>query len=185
MVLRPTTPLAIEGLSIRIGLAVAAALDSVLPIGASVQLKWPNDLFGQNRKLGGVLCEARWIGERLGWVVAGVGINVANGIGPDLALGAVRLVDLGGPANPEGLERLVGDVVDEASALGGMLSDHELKAFARRDWLLGRRILGPVSGIAAGLQADGRLLVRQPDGTSQAVFGPVVVGDLAQPRPSH
>src|SRR4051794_10686215 len=71
---RPGSPLGVELLSLRLGLHVAEALESVAP-GLGVMLKWPNDLMVSDRKLGGILCEARWQGESLAWVAAGLGLN--------------------------------------------------------------------------------------------------------------
>lgn len=64
---------ALQGLSLAVGAAVRDAL--VHAIGASVGLKWPNDLWWQGRKLGGVLIEAS--GESTGpcTVVIGLGLN--------------------------------------------------------------------------------------------------------------
>jgi BirA family transcriptional regulator, biotin operon repressor / biotin---[acetyl-CoA-carboxylase] ligase len=79
----------LEFLSLRVGLAVAAAMESVVP-RLRLALKWPNDLMLLDRKLGGVLCEARWQGA-LGWVAVGIGVNVANAIPEGLAGIAVSL----------------------------------------------------------------------------------------------
>ena len=48
----------------------------------------------------------------------------------------------------------------------GALGDGERARFARRDWLRGRALAAPVAGTADGLAADGALLVRAPDGTT-------------------
>jgi biotin-[acetyl-CoA-carboxylase] ligase/type 3 pantothenate kinase len=64
----------VEGFSVAAGAALVQVLRRH---GASVDLKWPNDLLFQGRKLGGVLCEA--VTSELGQVwVAGVGINLAQ-----------------------------------------------------------------------------------------------------------
>jgi BirA family biotin operon repressor/biotin-[acetyl-CoA-carboxylase] ligase len=45
--------------------------------GVQLRLKWPNDLMWQDgKKLGGVLTETELEGERLNWVVVGLGLNV-------------------------------------------------------------------------------------------------------------
>jgi BirA family biotin operon repressor/biotin-[acetyl-CoA-carboxylase] ligase len=65
----------LEGLSLAVGVAVARALaDAGLP---PVQLKWPNDVLHDGRKLGGILLEMA--GDVAGpcQVVVGVGLNVA------------------------------------------------------------------------------------------------------------
>lgn len=60
--------LALEALSLRVGLAVAEALQRMGV--ADVKLKWPNDIVWQGKKLGGILIEARRTG-----VVVGIGLN--------------------------------------------------------------------------------------------------------------
>ena len=44
----------------------------------SAQIKWPNDILVNGKKLSGVLAEAHWIGNELAAVVLGIGINVAT-----------------------------------------------------------------------------------------------------------
>jgi len=41
------------------------------------QIKWPNDILVNQRKLAGVLVETRWVGEKLKAAVIGIGINIA------------------------------------------------------------------------------------------------------------
>jgi BirA family transcriptional regulator, biotin operon repressor / biotin---[acetyl-CoA-carboxylase] ligase len=69
-----TSPSAISGLSLAIGVAVIRALKS--HFAEEFQLKWPNDIFYQNKKLGGILVEVS--GESGGpcAVVIGLGLNL-------------------------------------------------------------------------------------------------------------
>jgi BirA family biotin operon repressor/biotin-[acetyl-CoA-carboxylase] ligase len=69
----PHPPQRLDGLSLALGVAARDALESLGVRG--VGLKWPNDLYGQRGKLGGILVElASRHGEAL-TVVAGIGIN--------------------------------------------------------------------------------------------------------------
>lgn len=64
-------------LSLVAGLSVADAVDSLL--GHSIaQLKWPNDVFVQDRKLAGILIESSQVGQSYGNCLIGIGINVHN-----------------------------------------------------------------------------------------------------------
>lgn len=65
----------IEGLSLAVGVAVASALHNVGVEG--VQLKWPNDIFHGQKKLGGILVEVSGNLSGLCHVVVGIGLNVA------------------------------------------------------------------------------------------------------------
>lgn len=56
-----------------------AAPDALAPL----RLKWPNDIFASNRKIGGILCESRVSGERVSGLVIGIGINMISA--PELA----------------------------------------------------------------------------------------------------
>ena len=158
---RPPAAGGIEVMSLRVGLAVAAALEPLLAL--PVQVKWPNDLMVGERKVGGILCEARWQGGVLGWVAVGVGINVRNPVPGELTDVAVSLAQL----NPE---ITIGEVlVPTAAALRRIdlhaerLSAVELDRFAERDWLSGREIGAPVRGRVRGLGEDGALLVQIAD----------------------
>jgi BirA family biotin operon repressor/biotin-[acetyl-CoA-carboxylase] ligase len=64
----------LEGLSLAVGVAVAQGLENCGAGG--IELKWPNDLLHQGRKLGGILIEM--VGDAAGscQVVIGIGINV-------------------------------------------------------------------------------------------------------------
>lgn len=62
-----------RGLSLVVGVAVAEAIEQFS--GVAVQLKWPNDLLAQGRKLGGILVELLSHGAGC-HAVLGIGINV-------------------------------------------------------------------------------------------------------------
>ena len=44
--------------------------------GAEALIKWPNDIFISSRKVAGILVEAESQGDRLDWMVLGMGVNV-------------------------------------------------------------------------------------------------------------
>jgi len=159
VVCRPRARTVPDCLSLRIGIAVADALErtsSRLPV---LQLKWPNDLLLDDRKVGGILCEARWDAERLSWVVVGFGLNVTNSVPPELAATAARVGEFDPSATPERLAGPVAAAIAAAADLTGPLGTAELAAFARRDWLRGRRLTAPRLGVAAGISPDGALLI--------------------------
>jgi BirA family biotin operon repressor/biotin-[acetyl-CoA-carboxylase] ligase len=145
-------------LAIRTGLVVADAVDELL--GRSrARLKWPNDVLVDDRKVAGVLCEGRWQGDALQWLAVGVGVNVCNPLPPDLVPRAAALEEFRpGLRRVDLLDRLVPGVAAVAAG-GATLTEAERRAFAERDWLEGRALHAPAVGRAAGIGADGALLV--------------------------
>jgi BirA family biotin operon repressor/biotin-[acetyl-CoA-carboxylase] ligase len=159
---RPPTAAGVEVASIRVGLAVAEALEAFTPL--PVELKWPNDLMLSGRKLGGVLCEARWQGESLGWIAAGVGLNVCNQVPEDLSSLAISLSAQHPEVTLDALAQAVVAALRQVDLGTGQLSAAELAQFSRRDWLRGRAVSDPVAGTVTGLREDGALLVRSASG---------------------
>ena len=64
----------LPALSLAVGVAVARALGRAGAGG--VMLKWPNDIWYRDRKIGGILLESRAEAEGPAFVVIGIGINV-------------------------------------------------------------------------------------------------------------
>jgi BirA family biotin operon repressor/biotin-[acetyl-CoA-carboxylase] ligase len=178
---RPVSPAGAELLSLRLGLAVADAVEAAVP-GVRLGIKWPNDLMLADRKVGGILCEARWQGESLGWIVAGLGLNVANPIPEHLRTTAVALTQLAPNATtevllPEVLLQLRRPVVEHER-----LDDDEWGRLAARDWLRGRTLRAPLAGRAEGIDADGALLVRSGDEVTPVRAGHVELAEAAFTR---
>ncbi|OQW93381.1 MAG: biotin--[acetyl-CoA-carboxylase] ligase [Beggiatoa sp. IS2] len=70
----PTCCYPFTGLSIAIAIAVVKGLHHLGAV--EVGIKWPNDLWWQRQKLGGLLLESRSVGGQIRDVVVGIGINV-------------------------------------------------------------------------------------------------------------
>jgi BirA family biotin operon repressor/biotin-[acetyl-CoA-carboxylase] ligase len=77
VLLRPKRPIAEAGMfSLLAGVAVAEAVQPLL--SAAVNLKWPNDVLLDGRKLAGVLIDAAPAGGLLEWLVIGIGVNLLH-----------------------------------------------------------------------------------------------------------
>ncbi len=153
-------------LSLRVGLQLAQALDA--RVATAIQLKWPNDLFLGDRKLGGVLTEARWRGDVLEWIVVGVGVNVrdAETTPPVASLGeTVRRADV--LVDVIRAVLIASECIDELSAT-------ELSQFAQRDLARGRAVTSPLDGTVLGITARGGVQIRTGTGDAVAVAGSLV-----------
>ncbi|MCH8990255.1 MAG: biotin--[acetyl-CoA-carboxylase] ligase [Acidobacteria bacterium] len=167
---RPPRPVDGGLLALRVGLCVANALDS---LGIASNIKWPNDVMIHDRKVAGILCEAR-SGSMGTWVAVGIGINVYGPLPSDIADVAISLDDIHSTVT-----RLA--VLDALVPLLGVLCDAptltraECIEFRERDWLGGRSIIEPVEGKARGIDQDGALLIQTSDGTVERIVGGQVV----------
>lgn len=178
-VLRPERALA-PMLTVAAGVAVADGIESATGLG--VQLKWPNDVCVDSRKLAGILAEASSVGGALPYVVVGFGINVMPAAHPrDIAARATNVEEeLGRPVD-RGLL-----LVECLCALARRYADlregraHEVMAswHRRARAILGRRVQfdgggGLCEGIAEGIDEEGALIVRTPGGTVHVISGDV------------
>lgn len=166
---RPSKATEAGVLSLRVGLAV---VEAIADVGAATRLKWPNDVLLEDRKLAGILCEARWVADKLAWVAVGIGINVHGPLPGDIADRAIALAEVvPGATRVAVLEALVPRLHRLPDAPG--LTDAERAAYERCDWLAGRTILEPVRGVAMGVDRDGALLVETGRGVSRIVGGSI------------
>ena len=162
-----------------VGLAVIEGLSPLLPKGLSPQLKWPNDVLVDGRKLAGILCERH--GDT---VIVGLGVNVKQReFAPEIAEKATSLSLLLGPV-PAGkgtapaskgsvpaLTQVRDAILMALGRLYATWREEGLSPFLGRlaelDFLRGRTIsvrqtdddTKPFQGVCEGIAADGSLLV--------------------------
>jgi BirA family biotin operon repressor/biotin-[acetyl-CoA-carboxylase] ligase len=170
---RPLETEALSVLSLRVALALAPALDPFA--NQPVRLKWPNDVYAGDRKLAGVLLEARWRGPHLDWLAAGVGVNVKaprQYEAASLAPGTDRIAVL----------RAVVPRLRRALGTTGPLTAAERSDFAARDLAVGRECESPARGRVAGIDESGALLVDTADGRAAFHGGSLLLGSNAPTR---
>lgn len=169
---------ALSGLSLATGIAVARALRSfgVTEVG----LKWPNDVWWRERKLGGILLESGG-GPNVFAVVAGVGLNVAL---PSQAATAIDQpwVDLREILGVEQISRnrlaalLIGELIETFVRFQqGGFADLAVE-WADFDRVAGRRVRltlpnTTLTGIARGVDATGALVLETDDGRLESCIG--------------
>jgi len=140
-------------LPLSVPLAVCAAAEALRP-GIQCQVKWPNDVWLEGRKLSGILIEAK---PQEGWAVIGVGLNLT--IAPHEFPDDLRqpAVSLGGGVTPEEAR----GTLDEQLARWAYAAEEEVLAEWRsRDGLRGREVAWEEgSGVADGIDDRGNLVV--------------------------
>lgn len=167
LVERPSDERAIEVLSIRVGLAAAKALDRFAE--EPIRLKWPNDLYTSEKKLAGILIEARWREGRPEWVAVGIGVNIVAPTGVATAVGLEP-----GTSRLEVLEELTA-LVRKSLRLTGSLTEAELAEFRTRDMALGRMCIEPANGEVRGITARGELVVALADSVVRVRSGSLIL----------
>jgi BirA family biotin operon repressor/biotin-[acetyl-CoA-carboxylase] ligase len=167
---RPSLPAGqVNRLVMACGLSIAEGCEEFIP--ARIDVKWPNDLQIGGKKLAGILPESSLLGERVEWVIVGMGINVNQVFDPadPLAEVAASLREATG-----------GGELDRADLLGRILArlnfwntrlmgDALLDAWRERCITLGKPIRveaggQTLSGIAEELDSNGALWLRAEDG---------------------
>jgi BirA family biotin operon repressor/biotin-[acetyl-CoA-carboxylase] ligase len=152
-----------SGLSLAVGLSLAESLHP------GVQLKWPNDLWFEDRKLGGILVEAASMGGR-SQVVVGVGLNIRPRLADGLNTAPAALSELL-PAltAPTALAQVALPLIQTL-----LQFEHEgfspLQArFESRDVLKGRRVhtSDGQEGVALGVSRSGTLLLQTDTGLQE------------------
>jgi len=125
-------------------------------------IKWPNDIWVEERKLAGILIEGR---PQEGWAVLGIGLNVdidEDEFPPELRDIATSLL-LGQGAPP--IEDMVQGITRTLEARLETSEAEVLTAWRARDALRGREVRwADGSGTAAGIDDSGALLVETGDG---------------------
>ncbi len=189
ILLRPSlSPSQAQPLTMAAGLAAAEAIEAVCAV--SVALKWPNDLYVQERKVGGILVESRLSpdGRALDHAIVGIGVNVAVDFAAQPALRAVAT----------SLHAAVGRPVEREPLLVALLERMEARyeallagrpchvEWASRLLWLGERVLvvtpeGSWAGVAVGVSEEGALLLRRMDGKVTAIW----VGDVRRWTADH
>jgi BirA family transcriptional regulator, biotin operon repressor / biotin---[acetyl-CoA-carboxylase] ligase len=166
----PCAPALIPPIALVAGLAVRDAVAAAS--GASIEIKWPNDVLVGGRKIAGVLVEAVTVGSRVDAIVIGIGINVHTRSFPDDIVdtaSSIALVSSSSLAPPDRAS-ILADVLAALDRDVHVVLGRGLGLVRRRleqsDSLRGHRVRSDTGevGLASGIDDDGRLLVRRDDG---------------------
>jgi BirA family transcriptional regulator, biotin operon repressor / biotin---[acetyl-CoA-carboxylase] ligase len=188
-------PAAWDGLSLAVGTSLACSLHD------RIQLKWPNDLWLDGRKLAGILIETAPAIDGARYAVLGVGINLLPRPLEGLSTAPAALSELLATISPaQALERVAAPLLRDVLQFEREGFAAFASRFAARDALQGRQVSvlaahpGPAglaglpaslgdttSGVAQGVNAQGALLLRTAAGVQAITSSEVSVRPVAGP----
>jgi len=161
-------PAATPALTMALGLAVQQAIDDVAAV--STDIRWPNDVMLNDRKVAGVMVQAADPGA----LIAGIGINVNHtGFPEDLSEIATSLkIETGREYDKE---VLLQRVLAESLRYARLDKSEVLRRFEQNSsYVSGKSVIvDGLTGVTAGLNSDGFLLLRTETGIETVLVGGV------------
>ncbi len=151
-------------LTVVVSLALVEFLEKLLP-GHQVQIKWPNDIYVDGRKIAGILIENILSGRRWKHAIIGIGMNVNQTVFPEAISDRITSLRL-----LTGEEYVLTDLLTGICA--AIESNYEGLELSATSWLLGQYVKKlyrydqeavylldgvPVSGKISGVTMQGRL----------------------------
>lgn len=172
-------------MSLMIGLAIREALSSMFE-QAVIQLKWPNDIYVNGKKICGILIETVPTDNRL--VVIGIGLNVNNSF--ETAPVEIR-------CHATSIAEFIEHEVSREEVLIALLQSLELilsrfaamplgllNEWKQHCWLTGKHILvddaaRQVTGLCQGIDDSGALVLLTESGCQRILTGSITVLELS------
>ncbi|MDR2436461.1 MAG: biotin--[acetyl-CoA-carboxylase] ligase [Endomicrobium sp.] len=163
----------------KLALLLGIALNRVLKkYKVDTDIKWPNDVFVNSKKIAGILIDISAEQDRVNWVVAGVGININNKLPSKLTDISISLKDV------------LGIELDRAEFLAQVLTEFEYIyisfcnngfemfaqeyncniAYKNKNIVVddGYNIM---SGINLGIDTNGKLIIKAKTGLKKIISG--------------
>ncbi|HSA60549.1 MAG TPA: biotin--[acetyl-CoA-carboxylase] ligase [bacterium] len=183
ILLRPACPPAQAALlTLVAGTAVHDLLADLLPGADRLKIKWPNDLYWGDKKVAGILTEMESQGNRLKWVVVGIGVDLnadPEDFSPEVRekVTSVKMATARAVDRETALNRLLeafGQRYDEFTREGPSKTISFCEAHS---YLNGRHVRwddgGERTGVVAGLSPEGHLRVKTEEGIVSILAGDV------------
>jgi len=167
------------------GIAAHSAITA--QIGVTPELKWPNDLLLNGKKIGGILTEMHAEPSQIRFVIIGFGINVNQEKFPDdlsTTATSLRHETSRSHSRLELLVRLLSEFETDYNRFLREGPAPVIEGFQRvSPFANGKRVrvdtgVHSYAGVTAGLSPEGLLLVKKYDGQTQAV----IAGDVTEVR---
>jgi BirA family biotin operon repressor/biotin-[acetyl-CoA-carboxylase] ligase len=162
-------------------LAAAVAVVSAIRIDTGLQaaIKWPNDIYLNGKKTGGILTEMKIANSHVRFLAVGIGVNV--NMPPDMLDSNIRpfstslIAEKGEPVNRMGLLK---EILREMERQYKILLAGNKGALISK-WLEFNSTIGKnirvqildraISGIAEGINEKGELIIRSASGKSETI----------------
>ena len=179
VLLRPSLP--VKETSLIVLMAAVAVVSAIRKsTGLKAEIKWPNDIFIMGKKTGGVLLEMKSYSGNMSLIALGIGVNVNMSLDmlPEELRDSATSLKIEKKRNIDRIEQL-GSILTELERYYKILLNGD-KTVLFNDWLrldstIGRRVIvegvpasqgtsGSISGIAEGIDDNGRLMVRLSSG---------------------
>ncbi len=183
LILRPPIPLTeASHLTILASLGIKQGIERVT--GLPIQIKWPNDLMINGKKICGILTELRGEQDRIHYVIFGIGVNVntpvekfpeeLRSIATSLAIEAGQTFHRATliAAILEELEKVYEQYL--ASGFGKIKKQWEDESQIKGKQVIARTFQGTIQGIAEGLNSQGALILQTDRG-----WVPVLTADIS------
>lgn len=136
--------------------------------GVSADVKWPNDVFLNGKKICGILIKNSFEGENVKKSITGIGVNVNNDIPKDLADIAINLKSVVGEVDIEDFYKRL---------IENLYADYSVDEYRSRNIVLGKEITVIKNGeskkaVAEDIAADGSLVLK---GGERLFYGEVTI----------
>ena len=182
LILRPDDMLR-PYLSRVVGLAALSIAETCKGLNLNPQIKWPNDILVDGKKLAGILIENIWTGDRIDSLVIGMGINVHKESVPPTevlqfpATSIENEIDAAAPAREEILHNILSNFIEIRKRIAAddfIASWNVLLAFRGEQVQILTGNESPITGELLGLESNGSLGLKDSHGRIVSVhFGDV------------
>ncbi|QNO14448.1 biotin--[acetyl-CoA-carboxylase] ligase [Alkalicella caledoniensis] len=179
ILLRPQLPM--EDLSL-LTLTMAAVVREGIKeyLGVETQIKWPNDILHNGRKIAGILTEVKGDMDSVDYVVVGMGINCNNNVAEELKQKATSLKTIWG--KEININHLLMAITQKLEYYFHSFLNREvsevLNINRKYSYLIGKEIeIANIKGIEKGMvvdiSSDGSLIIQQENNIKKVVSGDV------------
>lgn len=161
----------ISAISLVTGLAIIETLKSFNIIN-DIKIKWPNDIYWQNKKLAGILIESTQLPEKKISVVIGIGLNVNSSFKEQIDRPWASLFDICTQKFDRNI--IIAELINNLTANIRILQQDGFQQFLEQwqkvDYLYTKDITvkhfnSELTGICAGVDPTGNLILNSLDGS--------------------